>query len=571
MYLKDPTAAHPLDVVELLREQWRERLGASVPRDRIHFVRHHMAHAVNTFEMSGFERALVVTLDGQGETESGLVLSATPHSLELLSSVPIPNSLGHFFWHAIGFLGFRLFDEYKVMGLAPYGDPARLRSHFEPMYELLPEGRWELRPQLLETLHDVLKPRRKGEPIEQIHKDFAASLQELLERTVFHLLRHFQSVTGHRRLCLGGGVAHNCTMNGNILRSGLFDEVFVHPASHDAGNALGAALSVHREVTGKPHRRRLRSVYWGTDIGGSSDVAPRLEPWSEFLEMRRSAAIEEETAELIAAGKVIGWVQGRSEFGPRALGNRSILADPRPAEHKNLINMMVKKREAFRPFAPAVLAEDAADYFELPGDQREFPFMTFVLKVQPDKRALLGAVTHIDGSARVQTVSREDNPRFWALIRAFKARTGVPVLLNTSFNNNVEPIVDSVDDAVVCFLTTGIDVLVVGDQIATKKPGCRNSALVPLLPNHVRLLQTRQQTPGGTIRDTFELRRALWDGEARKPLSAEVFGLLRGADGGTSIAELARAADLRESAVLPALEELWAERCVVLRPAATSS
>jgi carbamoyltransferase len=351
----------------------------------------------------------------------------------------------------------------------------------------------------------------------------------------------------------------------------MFDEVFVHPASHDAGNALGAALSVHHEVTGKPHRRRLRSVYWGTDVGDSSGIANRLAAWSGFLEMRRSADIEEETAELIAAGKVIGWVQGRSEFGPRALGNRSILADPRPAEHKNLINMMVKKREAFRPFAPAVLAEDAADYFELPGGQREFPFMTFVLKVQPDKRTLLGAVTHIDGSARVQTVSRDDNPRFWRLIHAFKSRTGVPVLLNTSFNNNVEPIVDSVDDAVVCFLTTGIDVLVVGDYIATKKEECRNAALVPQLPNHVRLLQARQRAPDGATRDTFELRRAVWDGEARKTLDADVFGLLRSADGETSIADLARAAKLRESAVLPMVEELWAERCVVLRPAPVPS
>ncbi|ALN57861.1 carbamoyltransferase C-terminal domain-containing protein [Lysobacter yananisis] len=566
MYLADPSAEHALDVADALRAQWRRYLGADVPREKVRFVPHHIAHATATFEMSGFERALVMTIDGQGDTEAGLTLKGSAEGLELLHRVPIPESLGHFYMQAIGFLGYRMFDEYKVMGLAPYGDPERFRAQFEAMYELLPDGQWRLHPHLLDGMYAQLMPRRKREPIEQIHKDFAASLQQTLETVVFHALRHYRASTGLRDLCLGGGVAHNCTMNGNILRSGLFDNVFVHPAAHDGGNALGAALSVHRsEARHRP--QRLRNVYWGSPLGESDSVETRLRAWSDFLDIAPSANVEEDAAELIADGKVIGWVQGRSEFGPRALGNRSILADPRPAEFKGLINKMIKTRESFRPFAPAVLEEQAADYFELPAGATRFPFMTFVLNVQPDKRELLGAVTHVDGTARVQTVSREDSPRFWRVIDAFHRRTGVPVVLNTSFNNNIEPIVDSLEDAVECFLTTGLQALVVGDFVLTKKDGAPRSALVPQLPNHVRLHERRQRDDDGEVRDTFELRRAEWNGEACKPLPAPIFGLLKRI-GDAPIEQLAREAGLALDEVMPTMEELWAERCLVMRPQA---
>jgi carbamoyltransferase len=564
---EDPTATHPMDIVEALQAQWREHLGSDVPRDRVRFVPHHIAHATATFAASGFEDAFVMTIDGQGDAESGLMLTGGASGLELLRRVPIHESLGHFYLDAIGFLGYRLFDEYKVMGLAPYGDPQRFRAHFERMCELLPDGHWRLHPHLLDEFHAELSPRRKAEPIEQIHKDFAAALQETLERAVMHALRHFRASTGLRRLCLSGGVAHNCTMNGNILRSGLFDEVFVHPASHDGGNALGAALDVHRSIAGAGRPRRLRSVYWGSDIGGPAGIEPDLRQWSGFLDITHSPRIEEDTAALLADGKVVGWVQGRSEFGPRALGHRSILADPRPAEYKSLINRMVKTRESFRPFAPAVLEEAAATYFELPGGATEFPFMSFVLYVQPDKRDLLGAVTHVDGSARVQTVSREESPRFWKLIEAFGRRTGVPVVLNTSFNNNVEPIVDSVEDAIACFLTTGLHALVVGDFVLTRKDGADRSALVPTLPDNVRLVARRQREADGRIHDRFELRRAEWNGHVVKPLEPGIHAMLRRLGPGMSIAALAEAAGVPLAQAMPALESLWAERCLILRPA----
>ena len=567
LYREDPAATHPMDIVDALRAQWREHLGVDVPRDRVRFVPHHIAHATATFAMSGFEDALVMTIDGQGDAESGLALAGRAEGLELLRSMSIRDSLGHFYLDAIGFLGYRLFDEYKVMGLAPYGDPARFRADFARMCELLPDGHWRLHPHLLDDFHATLVPRRKAEPLVQVHMDFAAALQETLERAVMHALRHFRAATGLRRLCLSGGVAHNCTMNGNLLRSGLFDDVFVHPASHDGGNALGAALAVHREIAGAGAPKRLRSVFWGSGLG--DDVEGRLRAWSEVLDITRSDAIEEDTAALLAAGEVVGWVQGRSEFGPRALGHRSILADPRPAEYKGLINRMVKTRESFRPFAPAVLEEAAADHFELPDGRTGFPFMSFVLYVRPEKRELLGAVTHVDGSARVQTVSREADPRFWRLIDAFGRRTGVPVVLNTSFNNNVEPIVDSIEDAIACFLTTGLHALVVGDFILRRKDGGDRSSLVPGLADNARLVATRRREADGRFHDRFELRRSEWNGHASKPVEAGIRAMLQAMDGRTSIAALAATAGVPLHEAMPAMDALWAERFLVMRPSPT--
>lgn len=565
-YREDPTATHPMDIVDALRAQWREHLGADVPRERVRFVPHHIAHATATFAMSGFDEALVMTIDGQGDAESGLALAGRAEGLELLRSMPIRESLGHFYLDAIGFLGYRLFDEYKVMGLAPYGDPARFRAEFARMCELLPDGHWRLHPHLLDDFHATLVPRRKAEPIVQLHMDFAAALQETLERAVMHALRHFRATTGLRRLCLSGGVAHNCTMNGNILRSGLFDDVFVHPASHDGGNALGAALAVQRSIAGAGAPQRLRSVFWGSGIGRRDDIEGRLRAWSDVLDITHSADIEEDTAALLAAGEVVGWVQGRSEFGPRALGHRSILADPRPADYKGLINRMVKTRESFRPFAPAVLEEAAADHFELPGGRTEFPFMSFVLYVRPEKRALLGAVTHVDGSARVQTVSRDADPRFWRLIDAFGRRTGVPVVLNTSFNNNVEPIVDSIEDAIACFLTTGLHALVVGDFILRRKEGGDRSSLVPGLADNARLVATHRREADGRFHDRFELRRSEWNGHAAKPLDAGIHAMLQAMDGRASIAALAAAAGVPLHEAMPVMDALWAERFLAMRP-----
>jgi carbamoyltransferase len=434
-------------------------------REKLRFCKHHLAHLWGTWYASGFREALAVSLDGEGDAESGLVAHCNGKGLRFLRHLPEQLSLGHFYMARLSFMGYRRFDEYKVMGLAPYGDPRVFESLFRRMYELHPEGRFTIlpEPQIMKIMLDaglVAKFRRKGEPFTREHKDFAAALQATLERIAMHIIRHFQRHTGSRSLCLSGGVAHNCAMNGALLRSGLFDRVYVQPAAHDAGNAVGAALSVVREAEEPIDSNFMPHVFLGTDIGSSDEVGRELRRWEPLIKIRRVTDPAETGAELLARGLVIGWVQGRSEFGPRALGNRSILADPRPLENKRIINAMVKKREDYRPFAPSVIEERLEDYFDVPNGTERVPFMTIVLPVREAARSHLAAVTHVDGSARVQSVSREHNPRYHALIEAFGRVTGFPIVLNTSFNNNAEPIVDSVDDAVAAFLTTGIQRIV---------------------------------------------------------------------------------------------------------------
>jgi carbamoyltransferase len=337
---------------------------------------------------------------------------------------------------------------------------------------LMDQGQYRLaaKDEVDRVLARLVPLARGSDDLLQCHRDLAAAVQECLETVVLHLLKHWQNTTGLRHLCLAGSVAHNCAMNGKILASGCFESVFVQPAAHHAGCALGAANHVSRRLRPELPIAPLRHVYWGPQIAHGETLRASLHAWRAWLDVRQSDDIVADTAACLAAGEVVGWVQGASEFGPRALGNRSILADPRPAGNRARINRMIKKREEYRPFAPAVTEQVATDYFEL-GSTSSLPYMSVVVPVREMHRKSLGAVTHVDGSARVQTVCEQDNPRFWALLNAFGAQTGVPILLNTSFNNNVEPIVDSVDDAICCFLTTGLDKLVVGDYLMTHRPG----------------------------------------------------------------------------------------------------
>ena len=311
-------------------------------------------------------------------------------------------------------------------------------------------------------------------------------------------------------------------------------------------------------------------VYWGTDIGKESDIAEELNGWNGFLSFEKPNNVANATAALLLQGAVVGWVQGRSEFGPRALGNRSIVADPRPAENKDRINQMVKKRESYRPFAPSALEEDAPEFFELPNGMGSFPFMSVVVKVREDKRGLLGAVTHVDGTARLQTVSRKTNPRFWDLIRAFKELTGVPLLLNTSFNNNVEPIVDSVRDAIVTFLTTDLDYLVVGDFLVKKRrPTAREKqTLIVSCPPYVRLQRSKTVLDTQRILIHFELATS-YDESLRIPVSHQLYDLLMEADGKKSVCDLlAERGTSAEGAtvLLDELEDLWQKRVVTFDP-----
>ncbi len=544
--------------------RWIARLferefGADVER-KLRFCAHHAAHLHGAIHCSGQRRGLAVALDGEGDQQSGLVATFAEGAITPLGQYSPAQSLGGFYTSMITLLGYRRFDEYKVMGLAPYGDPRRYEALFERFYTLRPEGDFEIvadAAKLAMVAESGLLPhvRRRGQPFTQVHKDLAASIQRTLERIGEHVFSHYARATGERSLSYSGGVGLNCTLNGKLLYSGLFDEIFVQPAAHDAGNAVGAALATTIAEGGSAGGARLRHLYLGTDVGPEAHIRARLEAWSAFVAFEREEDIVERTAASLADGKVVGWVQGRSEFGPRALGNRSILADPRPARFKDVINQMVKKREGYRPFAPSVLEERVDEFFEVTAGQRAFPFMMFVLNVRPEVRELLGAVTHVDGTARVQTVSREQNPRYHALIGAFGRRTGVPVVLNTSFNNHAEPIVDSVEDAIVCFLTTGIDELVVGDWRVTKRavePAAYARLRLGLLP-HRKLV--RRAAPRGGHAYAIESTASGFFGEA-VAISAPMFErLLDGADGAPMDASL-----------VPELLELWSRRAVTARP-----
>lgn len=553
----------------LLNALLERELGQRIPAERFWFVRHHMAHAMSAFVPSGFERALVLTMDGEGEDESGYVATADEHGIEILRTTPVRHSLGLFYTYLTLFLGFKHHDEYKVMGLAPYGDPKVYRPAFRDLYALKPDGEYAVHVDKIISFVTQVRPRQRTGPFTQQYKDIAAALQDSLEDIALHVLRHFRQTTGRTELCIAGGVGHNCTLNGKILSSGLFSRVFVQPASHDAGCALGAALCASCDGVPGPASKREKTMpdlFTGTDVGDAARIEQRLLRWAPLISIQKSSNVARDAAERLARRRVIGWVQGRSEFGPRALGNRSILADPRPAENKELINAMVKKREGFRPFAPAVLAERAKDYFEVPETAADLGHMTYVLNVRPERRAELGAVTHVDGSARVQAVERATNSRFWDVIAAFDEMTGVPVVLNTSFNNNAEPIVDSVDDAVVCFLTTKLNAMVVGDFIIDKAEVTysHGKSLALGLCAHVSLQRVRSLDDDGVRRQHLFLGNS--HDSKTVPVSPALFAMLDAADGTRSVEDLAHEVAVDGAALWEELLELWSSRLVTMLP-----
>lgn len=567
-----------LDGVAWLNEVFERAFGVDVA-DRLRFCHHHVAHAWSAFVPSGFETCLVLSLDGAGDNKSGMVFVGRDGALSRIRDYALDQSLGHLYTELIRLLGYSRFDEYKVMGLAPYGDPRVYGPLLGTMYELLPEGNYRLasRDQILATLHEaglLAAARRKGEPFSRMHIDFAAAVQASLEAIVLHVATHFRERTQERRLCLAGGVAHNCTLNGKLLRTGLFDRVFVQPAAHDAGGSLGAAWWAYYADRPAAPRPSFRDVYFGADLGGPDAIRAELRRWGGLVDFEPVGDAPRHAARLLADGAVVAWAQGRCEFGPRALGNRSIVADPRPAANRQIINDLVKKREAYRPFAPSVLLERAAEFFDMPAGHDELPFMIAIVEVREPWRDRLGAVTHVDGTARVQTVSRDVNPKFWALIHEFERLTGVGVVLNTSFNNNAEPIVSSVRDAVICFLTTAVEYLFVGDFLVTKRAVTDRvaayGALAPDVPPHRKLVRKKCFGTAGTSL-LLESTKSPEFGPLEAPISPELWAALQEADGATPLSTLLRAAAVTEpSAAARVVDEcldLWASRLLVLCPA----
>ena len=424
-----------------------------------HFVPHHLAHAASAFLPSPFARAAIHTLDGRGETATTAFGVGEGSEIEILSQVDMPHSLGILYEQVTEYLGFlHSSDEYKVMALASFGQP----RYLEEFRQVLRPGSGGDFSVCSPRLEDRFGPRRlRGGPFEERHYDIASSLQVVLEETVLHLAEWLHEKTGARDVCLAGGVALNCVMNARLRDRGPFERVWVQPAAGDAGTALGAALWVDARATGGERRYCMQQAYLGPSF--SDDEIEGFLRWSR-LPYRRLKDVAAETAALLADDRVIGWFQGRMEFGPRALGARSILASPISPDMQARLNE-IKDREDFRPVAPVVLEEAAADWFvnAIPS-----PFMLFVFDVRPEKAHLIPAVRHVDGTARIQTVNRSQHPLYYDLLKAFEARTGVPILVNTSFNTRGEPIVCTPRDAVESFWTSPLDALVIGSFLLEK-------------------------------------------------------------------------------------------------------
>jgi carbamoyltransferase len=446
-------------------------------------VEHHMAHAASTYYLSGLDESLILVADGIGECHSTTIAVGRAGQIRTIKQVPGMHSLGLLYGVFTLYLGFYMgLDEYKVMGLAAYGNHRRFFSKLMDLVHLKSDGTYEI-PVLLhnrtleekETYAGTIRriterfgpPREPESEITKDHLDIAAALQAVLETAVIHVLQYFKKETGQSHLCMAGGVALNCRLNGVLNRSRMFRSMFVQPAAGDDGTALGAALYVQGTREPPEKMRKMSVPLWGPEfkeeaisalLAGRSDC--RAESFCSFAELAQKLASN------LAQGRIIGWFQGRMEFGPRALGSRSILADPRDPEMRGRINRLVKKREDFRPFAPAVTAEAAARYFDISdGEESTYAHMLFVTKVRKEYQARLPAITHVDGSARVQTVTKEEQPRLWLLLDEFGKLTGFPMLLNTSFNMRGQPIVCTPQEAIDTFLTAQLDLLVMGNQL----------------------------------------------------------------------------------------------------------
>jgi carbamoyltransferase len=479
-----------------MRETIARRLGFD---GEILFAEHHESHAASAFYPSPFQEAAVLTLDGVGEWATSSWGVGSGNDLQIRQEMHFPHSLGLLYSTFTHYTGFKVNSgEYKLMGLAPYGEPKYVDLIREKLLDLKEDGSFQLNLDYFgfvdglsmtnARFHDLFggPPRRPETPIEQRHMDLARSIQEVTEEIVLRMARHVRAETSLGNLCMAGGVALNCVANGKIVSQGIFDRVWIQPASGDAGGALGAALSVWYKHLGRPRTVGAKDAMHASRLGPAySDEEVEAFLKAKGIPYRAVPAddLADETARLIEGGNVIGWVQGRMEFGPRALGSRSIIGDPRSAEMQTTMNLKIKFRESFRPFAPAVLRERVGEFFDLEG---ESPYMLLVAPVNQSQmlpvategrglarlkeiRSRIPAVTHVDGSARVQTVVREDNPLFYDVIESFGKRTGVPLVINTSFNVRGEPIVRSPEEAYTCFMRTGMDYLIVGRFILDKK------------------------------------------------------------------------------------------------------
>jgi carbamoyltransferase len=452
---------------------------------KLQFVEHHRSHMASSFFVSPFDESAILSIDGMGDFSSTMRGTGKGNQITILDSVSYPHSIGIFYTSFTQYLGFPHYgDEYKVMGLSPYGE-AKYTDKVWDVISKTKDGRFELNakyfkhfkegvamswesgsPEIGPIFSDAFAVqfgpvRQKDEELTQYHKDLASSVQRVTEEIIFFMAEDLFQKTGLKNLCITGGVAQNSVANGKILANTSFEKMFVPPAGHDAGTSLGSALYHYHQNLKNQRSPFKHQPYTGAQFSDEQIKTYLDERKENYVFYENEQALIQDVATLLHQGKVIGWFQGRAEFGPRALGNRSIIVDPSRSDAKALLNSKIKRRESFRPFAPSILKEAVKDYFEVVDD---VPFMEKVYQIKEEKRAIIPAVTHVDGSGRLQTVEEIDNPRYYQLIKAFSALSGIPILLNTSFNEN-EPIVNTPEHAFECYARTDMDVLVLGNFI----------------------------------------------------------------------------------------------------------
>ncbi|MBU4501905.1 MAG: carbamoyltransferase [Nanoarchaeota archaeon] len=459
--------------VKDVENEIREKLGY---HKEIYFCEHHMAHIASSFFLSKYEKCAAISIDGLGEITSTVIADVEDNEIKVLKKIDFPHSLGMLYNAVTHYLGFdAIQDAGKVMGLSAYGNPETYLDEFRKVVLLKENGEYELNLDYFEYpfRRDVwisdrfiktFGPKRDCDnPIEKRHKDVAAALQAMLEETYLHLANYAKKETGKEYLCLSGGVVLNSVANGKLLEKQIFKDIFIPPATGDDGTSIGGPLYYNFIVLKNKKRHPFKSAYLGPEYN-EDEIVKAIKRFN--LKHYKSEDVCSETARMLADNKIIGWFQGRMEIGPRALGNRSILANPSLGNVKEILNARVKFREPFRPFAPSILIEDVDEWFEY---NHPAPYMLFVFKIKNEKQKIIPGVTHIDGSGRLQTVRKEDNKKYYGLINEFKKLTGIPIVVNTSFNVKGEPIVNSPADAIRCFLGNGIDCLVMGDYIIKKE------------------------------------------------------------------------------------------------------
>jgi carbamoyltransferase len=454
---------------------------------KIQQVEHHRSHIASAFFASPFDEAACLSIDGSGDFSTTMTGIGKGNHFEVLASLDFPHSVGIFYTAFTQLLGFPHYgDEYKVMGMAPYGE-ARYLDKLEDVIQCTSDGLFRLNlryfrsatqgiitydennvPVVAPLFSDAMvaafgQPRKKEEELTQYHKDLAASVQRMTEKVIFHILEHLHKKTGLQNVCIAGGVAQNSVANGKITRSTAFKNVYIPSAGHDAGISMGAALFTQHQLRQMERQPAIMSAYTGSHFS-NEEIKAFLQTEAVVYKEYNDDQLFDLVTDCLINGGVAGWFNGRAEFGPRALGGRSIIADPRRTDAKEILNLKVKRRESFRPFAPSILKEYVADFFEL---DEEVPFMEKVFPIKKDKQAQIPAVTHVDGTGRLQSVDKNISPRYYALIDAFRKKTGIPILLNTSFNEN-EPIVNTPQEAFSCFLRTNMDMLVLENIIVAR-------------------------------------------------------------------------------------------------------